>query len=357
MSHLQERKEKNCLNCGETIMGRFCHHCGQENVEVKESFGHLIMHFFQDLTHFDGKLWKTLKLLLFKPAKLTQLYMDGQRANYIHPIRMYLFISTVFFFFIFSGEQANKPEIVKPIPAIALSNSVLPNPKLPNSVISKKIDLKKIDPKQEEPKKVNSKKADLKREGLNFRFGGDIIPYKTIAAYDSAQLKLPNTKKDSWFESSLVKKSIELNDKFKNDKFKFGTALLEQFEHYFSRMLYISLPMFALFLWILYRRNKNHYFVDHLIFSIHIYCAFFIILFTLKLFNLSTEFIFKRPPFGVAAIITSILMFYYVYKALRNHFNQSRLKTILKFVILNILTAILMAGLMFVFILLSLFNL
>jgi len=338
MSHLKERKEKNCLNCGETVMGKFCHHCGQENVEVKESFGHLIMHFFQDLTHFDGKLWKTLKLLLFKPAKLTQLYMDGQRANFIHPIRMYLFISTVFFLFIFSGEQVNKPEMVKPLPAIALPKNVLPNPVLPNSVVSKKTDAKK-------------------ENSLHLQIGDDTIAYKTILAYDSAQSKLPNSKKDSWIESSLVKKSIELNDKFKNDKFKFGTALVEQFEHYFSRMLYISLPMFALFLWILYRRNKNHYFVDHLIFSIHIYCAFFIILFALKLFNLSTEYIFKRPPFGAAAIITSILMFYYVYKALRNHFNQSRLKTILKFVILNILTAILMAGLMFIFILLSLFNL
>ena len=338
MSHLKERKEKNCLNCGETVLGKFCHHCGQENVEVKESFGHLIMHFFQDLTHFDGKLWKTLKLLLFKPAKLTQLYMDGQRANYIHPIRMYLFISTVFFLFIFSGEQVNKPEIVKPLPAIALPKTVLPNPVLPNSAVFKKVD----------PKKENS---------LNLQIGGDSISYKTIAAYDSAQSKLPNTKKDNWLESSLVKKSIELNDKFKNDKFKFGTALVEQFEHYFSRMLYISLPMFALFLWILYRRNKNHYFVDHLIFSIHIYCAFFIILFALKLFNLSTEFIFHKPPFGIAGVITSILMFYYLNKALRNHFNQSRLKTILKFVMLNILTTILMAGLMFVFILLSLFNL
>lgn len=353
MSHLQERKEKNCLNCGETIIGRFCHKCGQENVEVKESFGHLIVHFFQDLTHFDGKLWKTLKLLLFKPAKLTQLYMDGQRANYIHPIRMYLFISTVFFLFIFSGEQVNKPEIVKPIPAIALPNPVLPNPVLPNSVISKKTDLKKIDSKQEEPKKVNPKKEN----SLNLQIGGDSISYKTIGAYDSLQSKLPTAKKNNWFESALIRKSIELNEKFKDDKFKFGTALVEQFEHYFSRMLYISLPMFALFLWVLYRRNKNHYFVDHLIFSIHIYCAFFIILFALKLFNLSTEFIFHKPPFGIAAVITSVLMFYYVYKALLNHFNQSSLRTVLKFVILNILTALLMAGLMFIFILLSLFNL
>jgi hypothetical protein len=333
MSHLKERKEKNCLNCGENVIDRFCHKCGQENVEVKESFGHLIMHFIEDLTHFDGKLWKTLKLLLFKPAKLTQLYMDGQRANYIHPIRMYLFISTIFFLFIFSGEQVNKPEMIKPLPAIAL-----PNPVLPNSVVSKKAN----------PKKENR---------LNLHIGGDSITYQTILDYDSAQLKLPTAKKDSWFESSLVKKSIELNNKFKDDKFKFGEALMEQFQHYFSRMLYISLPMFALFLWVLYRRNKNHYFVDHLIFSLHIYCAFFIILFVLKLFNLSTEYIFHKPPFGSAAIITSALMFFYLYKALRNHFNQSRAKTVMKFLILNILTAILMAVLMLAFILLSLFNL
>jgi len=321
------------LNCGENVIDRFCHKCGQENVEVKESFGHLIMHFIEDLTHFDGKLWKTLKLLLFKPAKLTQLYMDGQRANYIHPIRMYLFISTIFFLFIFSGEQVNKPEMIKPLPAIAL-----PNPVLPNSVVSKKAN----------PKKENR---------LNLHIGGDSITYQTILDYDSAQLKLPTAKKDSWFESSLVKKSIELNNKFKDDKFKFGEALMEQFQHYFSRMLYISLPMFALFLWVLYRRNKNHYFVDHLIFSLHIYCAFFIILFVLKLFNLSTEYIFHKPPFGSAAIITSALMFFYLYKALRNHFNQSRAKTVMKFLILNILTAILMAVLMLAFILLSLFNL
>jgi hypothetical protein len=333
MSHLKERKENNCLNCGENVIDRFCHKCGQENVEVKESFGHLIMHFIEDLTHFDGKLWKTLKLLLFKPAKLTQLYMDGQRANYIHPIRMYLFISTIFFLFIFSGEQVNKPEMIKPLPAIAL-----PNPVLPNSVVSKKAN----------PKKENR---------LNLHIGGDSITYQTVLDYDSAQLKLPTAKKDSWFESSLVKKSIELNNKFKDDKFKFGEALMEQFQHYFSRMLYISLPMFALFLWVLYRRNKNHYFVDHLIFSLHIYCAFFIILFVLKLFNLSTEYIFHKPPFGSAAIITSALMFFYLYKALRNHFNQSRAKTVMKFLILNILTAILMAVLMLAFILLSLFNL
>lgn len=321
MSHLKERTEKNCLNCGATVQGRYCQACGQENVEVKESFMHLIVHFIEDLTHFDGKLWKTAKLLLFKPGALTQLYMDGKRASYIHPIRMYIFISAVFFLFIFNGEVPEKPapipENLKALPAKDIASGL--------------------------------------NDGFDLNLGEDTVKYKTIAAYDSAQLKLSKENKDTWLESSITKKVIELNAKYNNDKFKIGKALIEQFQHYFSRMLYISLPLFALFLWVLYRRNKNHYFVDHLIFSIHIYCAFFIILFAVKLINLFSEQIVNRT-FGLVGAITPFVLFYYLYKALKNHFSQSRIKTFLKFLILVILTNALMLILMLAFILLSLFN-
>lgn len=321
MSHLKERNEKNCLNCRATVMGRYCQHCGQENVEVKESFGHLIMHFIEDLTHFDGKLWGTLMLLLFKPAKLTQHYMDGKRATYIHPIRMYLFISAVFFFFVFSGKS---PDVSKDV-------------KINNGSTTTK------------------GKIGKSKEAFSFNLGTDSVQYYSIADYDSAQVKLAAAKKDNWIESTLIKKSIEINSKYKENNAKIGEALLEQFQHYFSRILYISLPLFALFLWVLYRRNKNHYFVDHLIFSIHIYCTFFIILFVLKLFNLATEMIFHKT-YGMASAVITIVLYFYLYKALRNHFKQSRKKTVLKFVILNILTILLMTLLMFIFFLLSLFN-
>ena len=321
MSHLKERTEKNCLNCGAKVQGRFCQACGQENVEVKESFMHLIMHFIEDLTHFDGKLWKTAKLLLFKPAALTQYYMDGKRASYIHPIRMYLFISAVFFLFIFNGEVPDKPA---PLP-----------------------DTLKAMPAKDIASGLN--------DGFELNLGEDTVNYKTIASYELAQNKLLKEKRDNWLESRLTKKAIELNIKYDNDKFKIGKALIEQFQHYFSRMLYISLPLFALFLWILYRRNKNHYFVDHLIFSIHIYCAFFIILFAVKIINLLTEQLMHRT-YGFIAAITPFVLFFYLYKALRNHFKQSRSKTVLKFMILNFLTLVLMSILMLSFFLLSLFN-
>lgn len=319
MSHLKERTEKNCLNCGTEVLGRYCQQCGQENVEVKESFLHLIMHFIEDLTHFDGKLWKTVKQLLFKPGKLTQLYMDGKRVSYIHPIRMYLFISAIFFFFMFTGDVPDKPEPI-------------------NS---------SVNPKKEIPSGIN--------DGFHIKLDDDTVHYKSVEAYTQAQQKLPKAKRDKWINAIFKKKDIELNQKYQGDQYKIGKALIEQFEHYFSRMLYISLPLFALFLWILYRRNKNHYFVDHLIFSIHIYCAFFIILFVEKLVNVFTKFAFHKS-FLFFTFVTPLLLLFYLYKALRNHFGQSRGKTILKFTILNFLTIALMTLLMVVFILLSLFN-
>lgn len=307
MSHLNERIEKDCLNCGSTVSGRFCNQCGQENVEVKESFWHLIMHFVEDITHFDGKLWGTLKLLLFKPGKLTQLYMDGKRASYIHPIRLYIFISAIFFLYI----NFNKSTDFK----------------------------QKIDNKKDVAKvtTIQSKRSN----DFYLNYFGDTLKFKTVKEYDSIQYKLSKHQRDNWFVSILTKKYIEIASKYNYDFNEILVALIEQFKHYFSRIFYISLPMFALFLWVLYRRNKNYFFVDHLIFSIHVYCAFFVLFFASGVFNSIINWIFPKLSILIS-LIFFVLTFFYLYKALKNHFSQSRIKTILKFLILNVLTFILM---------------
>ena len=107
MSHLKERKEKNCLNCQTTVIGRYCHQCGQENLEPKETVWHLVQHFFNDITHFDGKFFATVKLLLRKPGFLSAEYIAGRRMSYLNPIRMYVFTSAFFFIILFS---LKKPE-------------------------------------------------------------------------------------------------------------------------------------------------------------------------------------------------------------------------------------------------------
>jgi len=97
MSHNKIRSDKKCLNCGAEVPKRYCPECGQENIEPKQSFWQLTAHFLEDLTHFDGKFFKVLKSLMLRPGFLTKEYVVGRRADYINPIRMYLFISAVYF--------------------------------------------------------------------------------------------------------------------------------------------------------------------------------------------------------------------------------------------------------------------
>src|ERR1700740_370852 len=97
------RKENDCLNCGAILEGRFCHNCGQENLEMKESFRPMMRHAISDYFHFDDQCFSTLKPLLFKPGKLTVEYNSGHRASYLHPVKMYIFISVIYFLLLFQS--------------------------------------------------------------------------------------------------------------------------------------------------------------------------------------------------------------------------------------------------------------
>lgn len=48
----------------------------------------------------EGKLWKTLLLLFFKPAELTREYRAGRKLRYISPLRLYITASFLFFFIV-----------------------------------------------------------------------------------------------------------------------------------------------------------------------------------------------------------------------------------------------------------------
>src|SRR5689334_20294566 len=102
MSHGKLRRDNTCLNCGSIVWNRYCPNCSQENLEPKESFGSLISHFISDITHFDGKFFSTTRYLLTSPGFLPSEYIAGRRARYLHPIRMYVFTSAVFFLLFFS---------------------------------------------------------------------------------------------------------------------------------------------------------------------------------------------------------------------------------------------------------------
>lgn len=95
MSHKKYRQETNCLNCEAQVTGKFCSNCGQENIETRENFFHLAFHTVGDFFHFDSKFFRTFKPLLTKPGFLTNEHWLGRRMSYLHPLRLFFFITIV----------------------------------------------------------------------------------------------------------------------------------------------------------------------------------------------------------------------------------------------------------------------
>jgi hypothetical protein len=150
-------------------------------------------------------------------------------------------------------------------------------------------------------------------------------------------------------------KIISINEKYGEDWEEGWKNLFENFLHRIPYLLFISLPFFALILKMLYRRRKNFFYSDHVIFTLYHYIFSFIILLLI---------------FGVAGLIKwthwnwlgwliaalSIWWFIYLYKSMKHFYGQKRGKTILKFLLLNVIGFFVIFLLFFIFIFFSIFQ-
>jgi len=375
LSHFKERAEKNCLNCNTEVQGRFCHICGQENVEPKETVWGLVSHFFHDITHFDGKFFTSLKWLIVKPGFLSKEYIIGRRARHLNPIRMYVFTASLFFILFFSfffdiknlkvGTSSRQKDkngnvlISEKVKENALSKAETKEDsanieegyryinKFADSVVASKKN------ETDSPVKSDSSIRQKSENNTNFNLFFNTSSYRSVAHYDSVQHSLSPEFKDGWFTRTLKRKEIDLNLKIKKEGASVVFAQwIDKFMHSFPQILFLSLPLIALVLQLLYIRRKQFYYVNHGIFLIHIYIYSFINL--LVFFSIGK----LRDSLGWNWLVwlqfaLGLHALWYVYKAMRNFYGQRRSKTIVKFFLLNTFT---MAIITFLFVLFFLFS-
>ena len=354
MSHIPERKEKDCLNCGATLQGRYCHVCGQENVEPKETFWHMFTHFFYDITHFDSKFFETVKDLVFRPGFLSKEYVKGKRASYLHPVRMYVFTSAIFFLIFFS--------VFKPESSVKTNTEKIVS-------VPDRMEIARILKEQlkKDPNNVKIKKQLLfiqdttypvkVKDLLDMEIGGSFISftrshYRSFDEYDSTQKILPASERDGWFRHRLIRKEIELNNRFRENPNEASKKFTESLLHRLPYMLFISLPLFALLLKLVYIRRKQFYYVDHGMFTIHLYVFTFLLL--LAVFGLNE--LQKTKGFGWLGFLIAVLfigLFFYLYKAMRNFYGQRRAKTVFKFLFVAFFSLIMMLILFVLFLFFS----
>jgi hypothetical protein len=319
------RTENNCLNCGNTFTGHFCNNCGQENLELKEDFGHLMVHAIGDYFHFDEKFFHTLRPLLFNPGKLTIDYMAGKRTQYLHPIRMYIFISLVYFILLFSNnEQQNKIE-----------QKHVTSEKVLDTVDRAINDEEGLSPAQKKAVHENLSKFNVgKKVKANEKNTATIGPFGSIVftsegdttyrQYLQNQQKLPADKRDDFMDRYFTKKQYEWKEKGETP----NEAIVESFKHNFPKMMFLLLPLFAWFLKIAFRKNHKYY-VEHLIYSFHLHCFVFLFLTFIMLIKmvLPGSWYSVSDLLGLFAFATII---WYIYRSFKTIYQRSRLRTITK---------------------------
>ena len=353
MSHQPERKEKNCLNCGAEVQGRFCHVCGQENVMTHQNFWSLAKHFVFDIFHFDGKFFHTLGFLFIRPGFVARQYVDGKRMSYLDPIRMYLFTSAVFFLVFFSVKTVNikdndvsgnlspaeRREMIS-----QYQNRLKSNPN--DSLLYRRLQIL-----QDTSKPVDMASPDWQTSVFSF----DDRTYTSLQNYDATQATLPPAQRDGWIKRSLIRQSIKVSTKYEK-KNELVNVFLETFLHKLPYLLFFSLPFFALILKLLYSRRQKLYYSDHAVFTLYHYIFSFMLMLVIigvAALRASTEWGIFRGLFILLLLSWPV----YLFLELKNFYRQSVGKTLGKFLLLNIGGVVILLLLFILFLLFSIFQL
>lgn len=86
-----------CSNCGTVGSERFCPVCGQLAADFHRPVWTLVGEGLADSFSLDGRIARTLPALMFRPGHVTRSYLDGKRARYVPPFRLFLLCSLLFF--------------------------------------------------------------------------------------------------------------------------------------------------------------------------------------------------------------------------------------------------------------------
>lgn len=298
-----------------------------------------------------------MKYLLTRPGFLAREYMEGRRARYLNPVKKYVFTSAVFFLFFFS--------IFKPEDSvhINLDNNI---DKSDRAFYIKKIEEKiTANPADTQWNVLLTKLKDSTKplsiretagiwDDFNF-FSVGKKSYKTREEYDSVQKALPPGDRDNWIARKLQLRNQELKKKYRDNPEQGAGVLIETILHKLPYLLFVSLPVFALILKLLYIRRKKYYYADHGIFSVYQYIfTFFLLLITMGLNRIGD--ILGWGWLTLVGVLVFLSGGIYLFIAMRRFYEQGFWKTLLKFILLNTGAFLTMVLLLFIFMLFSVFT-
>lgn len=347
-----------CLNCRQPLTGNenFCSYCGQKNTTKKLSFSVFINNVFNGFFSYDSRFWTTFIPLLTKPGKVSKDYVQGKRARFVNPFQLYLNVSIIFFLIL--GISNRVDSLAIPVDEISNANETIDSLKQTNQqqidsiVESAKNEIEKTSPndtiatkvltdlggvfrltetldsiQDEKPYQYHIKTDTTKRIGILNRIEDFQHYYKKNPTYSAvASLDSLGYEKTFW-NSFYYQQIVNSNKNYDQMKADGGRQYINKIFSYISISLFIFLPIFTLFLMLIYIRRKFTY-IEHLVFVFNTQTVFFLLLSIFFLIGLAVDM-------ENVAWVFMLIFLIYLYKALRNFYQQSRTKTIIKLILLN----------------------
>jgi hypothetical protein len=299
-----------CLNCGTRLIGEHCHRCGQSG-HVHRTIGAIGHELLHGVFHFEGKIWRTLPMLFFRPGELTRRYVAGERARFVSPLALFLF--SVFLMF----------AIVASVPSVASfgdgvadgftddgrldgARAKLAEERLKTQASIKR-DLQKLaeerrdaDPDQERIRKLEKRIAEMRASERQMaqaqRF---LVPPDPKAV---PRVKTSNSWLEKKWETAKANPNL-LFYKVKTSAYKYSWALIP-----------ISLP----FIWLLFPFRRGVGLYDHAVFAT--YSLSFMSLFAVLMSVLAAT----NAPEDVIGLSLAIIPPLHIYKQLKGAYRLSR---------------------------------
>ena len=274
-----------CPNCESLSVENFCANCGQQtgslHIPVRVFVGRALARLFA----LDSRTWQTLIFLLRHPGLLTRHYLDGKRARYIAPLRLYLFISFVTFLLLTITPNTGSPQF-----EFNGTDSTAAEQTAPDEVIG--VDSLRL-----------SIESDDSTASLTYGYTGE-------QSGDSTRFAIEADEDARWLVE-FFRPAVEDPDR-----------MLDSFMRRLPWVFFFVMPIFAGVLQVLYRRRESYY-VPHLIFTLHAYSAGFLMV----ALGEGLDALLGVGFFSEIAVVGILL---HLFLSLRRVYSQGKLLTIFK---------------------------
>ena len=314
----------NCLNCGYHLRGQYCGQCGQRSRSRLISLWELVTDAFGDLFELDSRIWKTLLPLVFRPGRLTHDYLQGRRARYMPPFRMYLVMSLLFFVVAFFNPREELSLLFEPPVAEESEPGAAAQPEEGGAEES--------DEASDEDDALLGSELD----GPVFVFRDDDDGSGEIdVAEDCNEIRPADLEGMPAFLMRRLtpERLTQVCLKVFEDQ---GKSFIEKTIGNVPTALILLLPLMALVLKALYPLSRRYY-VEHLLFFVHLHAFLFLLLtFQILFVRAAAALVLPDPIIALVVIPSALYAPVYLFVAMRRVYGQGRFVTFLKYILLSI---------------------